>query len=266
MNETIQTILNRKSIRAYKPVDIDPEAKQHILTAAMRSPTAGNMMLYSIIEVTRQDVKDRLAVTCDNQPFIAKAPFVLIFLADYQRWVDYFNACDIEGFCRDQELPGKNPGPGDFCLACCDALIAAQTAVIAAESMGIGSCYIGDIMEEYEIHRELFDLPPYVFPITMVCFGYPTDLQSKRGLTQRFDPSFIHFKDTYRRIDPSGFESMFEQRHRQIFGGRKEIRGAVNVGQYMYRKKYTARFTRELNRSVSKIMDIWFGKNRIDNK
>ena len=60
-------------------------------------------------------------------------------------------------------------------LACCDALIAAQTAVIAAESLGIGTCYIGDIMENYEEHEELFGLPKYVFPIRLICFGYPTN-------------------------------------------------------------------------------------------
>ncbi|MEX1329519.1 MAG: nitroreductase family protein [Desulfobacterales bacterium] len=56
-------------------------------------------------------------------------------------------------------------------LVCCDALIAAQTAVIAAESLGVGSCYIGEIMENYEEHKELFGLPKYVFLISLICFG-----------------------------------------------------------------------------------------------
>ena len=59
-------------------------------------------------------------------------------------------------------------------LACCDALIAAQTAVIAAESVGVGSCYIGDILEKYEFHRESFNLPDFALPIGLICFGYPT--------------------------------------------------------------------------------------------
>ena len=79
----------------------------------------------------------------------------------------------------------RKPQEGDLFLACSDALIAAQTAVVAAESLGIGSCYIGDIMENYEAHRDLFGLPQYVFPICLLCFGYPTQGQMQRPMTPR---------------------------------------------------------------------------------
>ena len=137
----------------------------------MRAPTAGNMMLYSIIEIEDQALKDRLAVTCDDQPFIAQAPWVLLFVADFQKWMDLFAACGCD------ELPGVphgvTPGLGDLLMACNDALIAAQNAVVAAESLGIGSCYIGDIMELGETHAELLQLPRYTFPAAMLCFGRP---------------------------------------------------------------------------------------------
>jgi len=90
MNETLDVIFQRRSTRKYAPTPIAREEKDLILQAAMRAPTAGNMMLYSIIEVENQELKDRLAVTCDHQPFIASAPYVLLFLADYQRWVNLF--------------------------------------------------------------------------------------------------------------------------------------------------------------------------------
>jgi len=93
MNQTMELLLNRKSVRAYEGKDISKEVKDTILAATLRAPTAGNMMLYSIIEIKDQDAKDQLVKTCDNQPFIAKAPLVLLFLADYQRWYDYFHPC-----------------------------------------------------------------------------------------------------------------------------------------------------------------------------
>lgn len=71
-------------------------------------------------------------------------------------------------------------------LASCDAFIAAQNSVIAAESLGLGSCYIGDIMENYEIHQEMFNLPEYTFPITMLCFGYPVGDYTGRQITPRY--------------------------------------------------------------------------------
>jgi nitroreductase len=105
MNPVIELILNRKSIRVYKDKDISPEVKTQILAATLRAPTAGNLMLYSIIEVTDPNIKNTLTKTCDNQPFIAKAPWVLLFLADYQRWFDYFGS---PVFCR--VMPRRRPG------------------------------------------------------------------------------------------------------------------------------------------------------------
>ncbi len=186
MNPVMDVLLSRKSVRAYEDRPIPEEVRAELLHAAMRAPTAGAMMLYSIIDVREQRAKDILARTCDNQPFIATAPLVLLFLADYQRWFDYFLVSGVEEWCERRGEAMRTPEEGDLMLACCDALIAAQSAVIAAESLGLGSCYIGDIMENCEAHRELFDLPAYTFPIALVCFGYPTEQQKRRPLTARY--------------------------------------------------------------------------------
>ena len=100
MNPTIEVIGNRRSVRAYRDEPISQAEKDTIINAALRSPTAGNMMLYSIIEVNNQETKDKLVKTCDNQPFIARAPYVLLFLADYQRWYDYFIVSGVPQICR----------------------------------------------------------------------------------------------------------------------------------------------------------------------
>jgi FMN reductase (NADPH) len=151
----------------------------------------------------------------------------------------------------------RKPQEGDLFLACCDALIAAQTAVIAAESLGIGSCYIGDIMENYPVHKALFALPPYVFPITLVCFGYPTRQQQDRVLTQRFDKKHILFEDHYRRLDKETLKDMFQERQVQMFGKREEIKGARNLGQMMYQKKFDSGFSHEMTRSVQTMLQTW---------
>jgi nitroreductase len=257
MNHTIELLLARKSVRAYEQKEISKEAKNMIITATLRAPTAGNMMLYSIIEVNDRNAKEQLAKTCDNQPFIAKAPLVLLFLADYQRWFDYFHLSGVEKGCAQKGTQMRKPKEGDLFLACCDALIAAQTAVIASESLGIGSCYIGDIMENYETHKALFNLPRYVFPITLVCFGYPTRQQRERVQTQRFDRRYILFEDRYRRLEKNAFEDMVRERQTQVFGQRKKINGARNIGQMMYRRKFDAPFAHEMNRSVQAMLQAW---------
>ncbi len=252
MNETINLIQNRRSIRSYEDKLISEENKNLIISSAMRSPTAGNMMLYSIIEVEDQEKKDKLVKSCDNQPFIAKAPLVLLFLADYQRWMDYFAVCDIDSFCESEKWTQRAPQEGDLLLACCDALIAAQTAVIAAESLGIGSCYIGDIMENYEFHKELFSLPKFTFPITLLCFGYPKDKILNKALTPRFAQKYIHFKNAYKSLNNIDFEEMYKMRELKHYNA-----NAVNFGQHMYSKKFIADFTIEMTRSVRKAIQQW---------
>jgi len=257
MNQTMALLLKRKSVRVYEEKQVSRETREEIIAATLRAPTAGNMMLYSIIEVREQRAKDTLARTCDNQPFIARAPFVLLFLADYQRWYDYFKVSGVEHLCEEKGFVMRKPKEGDLFLACCDALIAAQTAVIAAESLGIGSCYIGDIMENYEEHKQLFELPRYVFPISLVCFGYPTRQQRERELTPRFDERYILFEDRYRRFGRKALEEMHRERQEQVFGERKEIKGARNLGQKMYTKKFDSDFSREMTRSVQAMVKAW---------
>ena len=261
MNQTMELLLNRKSVRVYEEREISEEVKGKLFAATLRAPTAGNLMLYSIVEVKDQAAKDTLVRTCDNQPFIARAPLVLLFLADYQRWVDYFTVSDVEQLCAQEGESMRTPEEGDLFLACCDALIAAQTAVIAAESLGLGSCYIGDIMENYEEHRELFDLPRYVFPICLLCFGYPTRQQRERTLTRRLDEKYVIFADRYRRFEQDEHEEMYRERQKEpVHGQRREGRAVKNLAQMTYMRKFDSDFAREMNRSVRAMLRAWVGE------
>jgi nitroreductase len=256
MTDVLEVLLKRKSVRAYTDQPIPAEVKAQVLQATLRAPTAGNMMLYSIIDVTDQRLKDRLAVTCDDQPFIAKAPMVWLFLADYQRWMDYFLHSGVEAACEERGVPFRKPEEGDLFLACCDALIAAQNAVIAAESLGLGSCYIGDILEQYEAHRELFALPRYAFPICLLCFGYPTQGQIDRPQTSRFDEKYIVFEDRYRSLAGEEFDEMFHQREK-IRAKSAGLDTPPNVGQASYFRKFSAEYSIEMNRSVRAMLKAW---------
>ena len=105
---------------------------------------------------------------------IAKAPWALIFVVDYAKWIDLFEhvGCFEPEFVeRTGKAPRRAPGLGDFAIAAQDAVIAAQNAVVAAEALGLGSCYIGDIVENAEEVAELLDLPPYTMPLSMLIIG-----------------------------------------------------------------------------------------------
>jgi len=251
-NTTIDLIESRRTIRSYSSKLLTQNEIDTIIRGAMRAPTAGNLMMYSIIQVSDQKLKDKLVKTCDNQPHIAKAPLVLLFLADMQRWWDYFQVCKVEEKCNEIGKEFQTPQESDLLLACCDALIAAQNSVIAAEALGIGSCYIGDIMENYEIHREMFDLPRWVFPITLLCYGYPKGDKIKIPLTTRFPQKYILFTNQYSRLSEINFKDMLKDDTRRIV-----VKEAENMGQQLYLGKLGAKYSMEMRRSVKVALKEW---------
>lgn len=242
MNPTIKALRNRKSIRAYDDRPIPQEVKQALLEAALQAPTAGNMTLYTILDITDPSIKERLSVTCDNQPFIAQAPIVLVFCADYHRWYELF---------KRHEDEVRKPAEGDLLLANADALIAAQNVVVAAESFGLGSCYIGDITENFEIHRELFALPDYVVPTCMLCIGYPTAQQKERPKPARFSVDDIVHENVYDEDKCARMEEMLRDRGEGVADG---------LTQWIKRfcaRKWNSEFSREMSRSCREIICFW---------
>jgi nitroreductase len=256
MNPTIELIMHRRSTRNYDPTPLTQDERDTILQAAMRAPTAGAMMLYTIIEVENQLLKDRLAETCDHQPFIAKAPYVLLFLADYQRWMDLYQAAGCEAKALALGKTPRTPQEGDLVLALMDALIAAQTAALAADALGIGSCYIGDIIENAEQHRRMFNLPRYTFPAALLCFGKPAANRAGK-LTARFERRYIVHTNQYRRFSPEELNDMYLPFGKHSFDTGDYPGGAENVVQANYFRKFMADFSVEMTRSSREMLQRW---------
>lgn len=255
--ETLDLIHRRRSVRAFSKSPVPEGLRREILEAALRAPTAGNMTLYSVIDVRSQQTKERLAITCDNQRWIATAPVVLVFLADYQRWMDFFRQQGAPEAARAAGRALRNPGLGDLMLATSDALIASQTAALAAESLGLGSCYVGDILENYEEHRRLFNLPPLAMPVTMLCIGYPRRSGAQTAMTPRLVPESVVQVDRYRRLEGDELEDAFEPLRSHYFSKGSFVPGAENMGQHYYLRKFSAPFSREMDRSVREAIERW---------
>ncbi len=235
MNSIIQSLFDRKSVRVFTDREITAEEKNLILRSACQAPTAGNQQLYTILDITDQAIKDALVKTCDNQPFIATAKMVLVFCADCKKWYDAFLAAGCQP---------RNPGVGDLALAISDATIAAQNAVVAAESLGIGSCYIGDIMENCEEQRKLLNLPKYVFPCCMLVFGFPTQQQKDRSKPVRAKLHHIIHENGYREMDSVELEAMLT----------KNVAAGNTYENWIHafcNRKYNSEFSREMTRSVA---------------
>ncbi len=162
----IDTILNHRSIRKYSSEKVSSEVLEEILNAGIRASTTGNMQVYSIVVTQDDSNKEKLAPCHFNQPMVKGAPVVLTFCADYNRfnkWCEQSNA---------------NPGYDNFLsfvTGAIDALLVAQNVCIAAESKGLGICYLGTTTYTADKIIDILNLPKGVVPVTTVTLGYPDE-------------------------------------------------------------------------------------------
>lgn len=239
--ETLRLLQSRKSMRVYEKREVPEEVKREILSASIRAASAGNMALYTIIDITDEKLKQQLSVTCDHQPFIADAPLVLIYCADYRRW--------YRAFCEAVEEV-RHPSYGDFMLAAEDAVIATQTAATAADALGLGTCYIGDILENYEEHRRILSLPDYVAPIAMLVGGYPTQQQKERRQTPRFSVDDLVHENGYDLEKSGRMPDMLRERDDWSDNYAQHVKAFCE-------RKYNSAFSVEMSRSVKAMLDAW---------
>jgi nitroreductase len=166
MTNISDVLQDRRTIRKYSSDHVDDELLNDLLAMGCRSSTTGNMQLYSIIVTRDHDRKKELAPFHFNQKMITEAPVVLTFCADFNR----FNK-----WCRLRQAEPGYDNFLSFVTAAIDAIILAQTVCIAAESNGLGICYLGTTT--YMAHKiiEVLKLPKGVVPVTTVTLGWPDE-------------------------------------------------------------------------------------------
>lgn len=233
----IEVLTKRSSTRVYEDKEINDLHIDLIKEAIYRSPTAGNMQDFSVIIVKDKARKKKLSELCDNQIFIAKSPLVMIFLADFSRYTKYFKLSGIEA------SSGSLAHNGTIHNGIVDATIAAQTASVAANSLGIGTCYIGDIVENYEQVTSLLNLSGNMMPVTMLTFGY-TNKAPK--LSAKIDDKYIFHEEQYSKPSEEDIINMFAEKKLP----KKFEQEYENFGQYFYKKKIDSDFSKEMNRSL----------------
>ncbi len=253
----LASLEQRSSTRVFKAgTPVTDEQRSAVLHAASRAPSAGAMMMYSIIDIQKQETLDRLAVLCDNQPMIAKAPWALIFVVDYAKWIDLFEhvGCFEPEFVeRTGKQPRTAPGLGEFGIAAQDAVIAAQNAAVAAEAVGLGTCYIGDIIEQAEEVRELLGLPEYTLPLSMLILGTPA---KKRPATPHPTVNLV-MSERYRRADAATLDAQVAEMD-AMFTPHATERGARV--RDIYTRKHTSDFMAEMGRSMELWLKNWLGE------
>lgn len=164
MTPTIEQIYKHYSVRAYQPDPVPRELVEQIVAAGQRASTSSNLQLFSVVAVTDPTKRHQLADVCGNQQHIRDAPVFMAWCADLSR---LSRVCARQGYTQVYEYVEN------FLVAAVDVAILMQTATLAAESLGLGMCYIGAIRNQPQDVIDLLGLPPLVFPISGMTLGWP---------------------------------------------------------------------------------------------
>lgn len=245
MNQVIETILNHRSVRSFRDQTLDREQIEAIVKSAQAASTSSFVQAYSIIGVTDQENKDRLSEIAGNQAYVAANGHFFVFCADLHRH-------KVLAEMENVDLNDSIESTEKFMVALIDAALAAQNAAIAAESMGLGICYIGGIRNDLEAVKEVLKTPEHVIPLFGMAVGYP---DKETDLKPRLAMEHVYMENEYQQ-DQSLFEKQLQdynettsQYYRERTGGKRADTWTGQMAKMLGRKSrmYMKEFVEKQN-------------------
>lgn len=229
MNEVIKTMLSHRSIRQYTDEPISKETLELILKAACNGSTTGNMQLYSIIVTQDKERMKEMAPFHFNQPIATNAPLILTFCADFHRFNKYceYRDADTDAYSNMQS----------YHWAVADALIAAQNACVAAESLGLGICWLGTITYNVDKFIHAFELPKHVIPVACISIGYPAQ---HPDLTDKLPLEALIHHEKYQDYAKEDIDRLYKEKEEHANTKRLlEENNLPNLAQIFTQKRYS---------------------------
>jgi nitroreductase len=190
-------ILKHRSIRKYQDKPVEKEKIDAILEAATRASTTGNMQVYSIIVTSDKGLREKIWESHFKQGMVLEAPLHLTFCADFNRFSKW---------CKERDADPGYDNFLSFLTAATDALLAAQNAAIAAESLGLGICYLGTVTWMADRFIEILKLPELVVPVAALTIGYPAE---DPGLTSRLPVSGVVHYEQYEEYTSGSIDQIY---------------------------------------------------------
>lgn len=163
-NCVLDQINQHATVRNYKPDPIPRQWIETIVIAGQRAATSSNLQAYSAIAVTDAQMRNELAHWCGDQQHIIDAPVFIAWCADLSK---------LDRACQLRDLPHEHDYVENFLIAAVDVALVMQNAALAAESLGLGLCYIGAIRNHPREVISLLNLPKLMFPIAGMTMGFP---------------------------------------------------------------------------------------------
>ena len=164
MNDVIKLLQSHRSIRGFAEKPVDKETVDAIIASGQAAATSNNVQATTVIQVTNPKIREKLAIAAGGQNYVETAGAFFVFCADLKRSAQ---ACVTAGGEFSQGMTE------DFIIATVNVALFAQNCTIAAESLGMGICYIGGLRNNPAEVLKLLGLPENVYPVFGLCIGYP---------------------------------------------------------------------------------------------
>lgn len=232
-------INTRKTIRKYSRMDVADNLLRTLLEKAERTPTMGNLQLYSVVVTRKAEMKAKLAPAHFNQPMVTAAPVVLTFCADFRRttlWAE-----------NRQATPGYDNFLS-FLNAATDALLYCQTFCNLAEEEGLGTCFLGTTIYNPKTIIDVLQLPRLVMPVATITLGWPDEAPA---LTDRLPIDSIIHNETYEDYTPDRID-MFYLPKEELDENKHFVE--INNKETLAQVFTDLRYTKEANEAISKVL------------
>jgi nitroreductase len=243
----IETIHQHRSIRKYKSDPIPDELLKTILEAGIRASSSGNMQTYSIIVTQDKNLREQLCKAHFEQNMVLEAPILLTFCADFHR---------MRQWLRISNAPDNFDNFMSFMIAAIDAILVSQNVALAAESEGLGICYLGSTLANCDQVGRILELPDNVVSVVGFSLGYPDE---DPALRDRLPLDGLVHNETYQDYSDERISEIYRQRETKGWERymsyprlRKMIidSGVENLAQIYTEVKYSRQSHQEFSRKV----------------
>lgn len=243
----IDAIHSHRSIRRYKSDPIPDGLLDEILSAGIRASSSGNMQAYSIILTRDRALRERLYEPHMKQLMVLEAPVFLTFCADFHR---------MRRWLQVSQAPDNFDNLLSFMVAAIDAILVSANVALAAESRGLGICYLGSTLANCDQIGRILEIPPNVFPVVGFTLGYPAEdppLRDRLPLD-----GLVHY-ETYKDYSDDRICEVYQER--EVRGWQRYMRsprlrrkveesGVENLAQLYTAVKYTSKSHQGFSRGV----------------
>ncbi len=188
-NDVIASLVQHRSVRDYQPAALPEGTLETLVAAAQSAASSSNMQAWSVVAVTEPAAKAALAVVAGNQKHIEQCPLFLVWVADISRLQRVGESLNQAFECL--------PYLETFLFSAFDAILAAQNATVAAESIGLSTVYIGALRNDVEAVTKILGLPSGAMGLVGLCIGYADETKTRALVKPRLPQSAVLHRERY---------------------------------------------------------------------